>query len=647
MPRLLALLLVLMPGLAHGGEIAAALHDHRWADATALVAQAADPVARKLVLYERLLSPAGGSATEIAAFLADNPSWPNAALLSHRLAEALATEPDSGVARDLCVRHPPHETPALLRCADAQAEADNLAAAGIAAGEAWVAGITDPAQEQAFLLQWGGALTPAQQWRRFDRLAWSDSGAPGGPAARQIARLPPSQRARATARLALRRDDPAGRILADAIPDGPATDPALMLELARYLRRAGLDADAQALWLTDGAAAERAAPVARRPAFWAERDLLARHRLRDGDPSGAYALVNAPSGLAPAQAVDAEFLAGFIALRRLNDPAAAAQHFQTLASLGHAALTQARAAYWLGRTAAARGDASRAHTAYLEAAAWPTTFYGQLAARALGDSDAALATRIRALHDPTWTPAEALDVLGSEDARAAALLTVWGAPRKARAFLLRLDDLAVDAAGHALAAKLAIDLGMVDLAVTDARRAGRDGIILADSGWPVVATPPPDGVEPALTLALIRQESNFNTEALSATGARGLMQLMPATALAVAHLLGSGGLSPAALTTDPAYNMRLGTTYLAALLDQFGGAVPLAVAAYNAGPNRVGEWLAANGNPVSSSITMLDWIELIPFAETRNYVQRVIENVVVYRARAGVVLPHPLARWLG
>ncbi len=654
MRRTLTCLLLLTPGLApaigHAAEMAAALHDHRWADAAALVAGAADPVAGKLVLYERLLTPGGGSAAEIAAFLASNPGWPNAALLARRLSEALATEPDSAVVRDVCSRDPTLLPPALLRCADAQAQAGNLPAAAAFAANAWVAGITDPAQERLFLLQWGAGLSDGDQWRRFDRLAWSDSPAPNGPAARQIGRLAPAQRALATARLALRRDDPAGRVLAAALPDGLAADPALMLELARSLRRAGQDADAQALWLSSGAAAERAAPAARRPAYWAERDLLARHRLRDGDPAGAYRLVEDSSDLAPEQATDAEFLAGFIALRRLNDPEAASRHFTALADLGHAALTQSRAAYWLGRTAAARGDAAAAHAAYVSAAAWPTTFYGQLAARALGEDDAALAARIRALHDPAWTPAQALDFLGSENARAAALLTAWGEPRQARAFLMRLDDLADGAPDHALAADFSTDLGMVDLAVAMARRAGRDGVILAEAGWPVAATPPAGTVEPALTLGLIRQESNFNTEAVSPTGARGLMQLMPKTAQGVARSLGGGAVSPAALVSDPAFNMRLGTTYLAGLLNQFGGAMPLAIAAYNAGPNRVTEWLGSNGNPeddAPGSVAMLDWIELIPFSETRNYVQRVIENVVVYRARTGSVLPHPLARWLG
>ena len=170
--------------------------------------------------------------------------------------------------------------------------------------------------------------------------------------------------------------------------------------------------------------------------------------------------------------------------------------------------------------------------------------------------------------------------------------------------------------------------------------------MLPESGWPLAATPPAGPVEPALALGLIRQESNFDTEAASPVGARGLMHLMPATAQAVAKKLGEPA-SLVALSTDPAYNMRLGTNYLAGLLEQFGGSVPYAVAGYNAGPSRVSEWLASNGNPGNGSVDMIDWIELIPFGETRNYVQRVIENLVIYRARTGSTLPHPLAHWLG
>ena len=632
---------------ARADEIGAALHDSRWADADALAAASPDPVARKLVQYARLLTPGAGHPAEIAAFMAGNPQWPNQGVLSRRLSEAMAAEPDDRAVLDICMHQPVREIPSLLRCATADANAGHAPDAAEVARQAWVGGITDGSAELAFIRQWGKAISPADQWRRFDRLAWTDNGAVGSPAFRQIARLDPAQRPAAEARLALKRDDASARALVVALPGGATVDPALMLELAKWLRRAGQDDDAQKLWLAMGADAERAAPPERRAAFWDERNLLARRRLRTGDNAGAYALVDGAAGFAPEQAIDAEFLAGFIALRRLNDTDAASRHFRALAASSHAAITQGRAYYWLGRTADARGDAAGAKQAYAAAAAWPTTFYGQLAARALGEDDAALGARIRAARDPGWTPSRALDFAGSENARAAALLVAWGEPRRARAFVLRLDELAADGTDRTLAARLAAGFGLPDLAVSIARRAGRDGVMLTEAGWPLAVAPPSGPVEPALALGLIRQESNFNTEALSPVGARGLMQLMPATAQAVAHRLGDAAVNLGALSTDPSYNMRLGTAYLGGLLDQFGGAMPYAVAGYNAGPGRVADWLAANGDPAAGGIDMVDWIELIPFNETRNYVQRVVENVVVYRALAGTILPHPLARWHG
>ena len=629
-------------------DIASAIRDNRWAEADAAASVLPDPVARKLVLFYRLLSPGGGHPAEIAAFMADNPDWPSQAALSHRLQEAIAAEGDDGAVLAICTRQGVHEIPSLLRCADADTRAGQAPAAAETARRAWVTGITDPGAEAAFIRDWGRTLSFADQWRRFDHLAWTDSGAVGAAAWRQVARLDPLQRPAAEARLALKRDDPSARALVAALPPGAQLDPALVLDLARWLRRANQDEEAQKLWLAFGLAAERAAPPDRLSAFWDERNLLARRRLRAGDAAGAYGVVTqsqAIQGQAGGEAAgDAAFLAGFIALRRLGDLDAAERHFSALAGLSKAAITQGRAQYWLGRTAMARHDDAAAHDAFARAAAWPTTYYGQLAARLLGDDDAKLGERIRAARDPDWDPAHALAFAGREGARAAGLLFVWGEPRRARSFILRLDDLAATGADRALAARLASAYGLPEVAVAIARRAGRDGWMLADSGWPAPVEPP-GAVEPALALGLIRQESNFDSGAASPAGARGLMQLMPATAQAVARRIGEPAAAAALL--DPAANMRLGTAYVAGLLDQFGGVMPYAVAGYNAGPGRVAEWLSANGDPAGGGLDMIDWIELIPFGETRNYVQRVIENVVIYRAHAGVVLPPPLARFLG
>jgi soluble lytic murein transglycosylase len=206
-----------------------------------------------------------------------------------------------------------------------------------------------------------------------------------------------------------------------------------------------------------------------------------------------------------------------------------------------------------------------------------------------------------------------------------------------------MDELAHAPAARVAIANYAAALGLPDVTVTVVRRLGRDGEMPPLLGWPVAVDPPPPP-EPAVSLAIMRQESNFDNGAISPSGARGLMQLMPATARLVAHRLGE----PAAielLTTDPGHNMRVGTAYLQEMLNQFGGYVPLAAAAYNAGPNRVNQWLAENGDPRAGNVSMIDWIEMIPFNETRNYVQRVMENVVVYQARMYGTLPPTMAQW--
>ena len=631
--RALAILLVVWsvaPARAQG--VLAAIRADDWVRAEALVAADPDPLAGKLVRYYRLLAPGGARAAELAAFMLDSPDWPQQALLSRRLQEALAADKDDRAVLELCRTRPPTAVPSLLRCAEADERAGVPAEAP--ARRAWVAGVTDAPAEAAFLRRWGGLLTADDQWRRFERLAWTDS-APNGPAARQVARLAPGPRAAAEARLALRRDQPTAPALVAGLPEALRTEPTTVLELARWYRRAGQDRDAAQVWTTVGEAAEAGVAADRRRAFWDERNLLARRLLRFNEPVLAYQVAALPAAGGEA-AMDAEFLAGWLALRRVGRPADALAHFKRLAALSPAAITQARAHYWLGRTRAALGEEAAAE--YREAARWGTTYYGQLAARALGEAPVLRAA------DPDWSGDQALAFLAQEPARAAVMLAAWGDARRAKPFLQRLDETAEGPVERAMAARLALELGLPEQSVAIARRAGSSGVMLPEAGWPAIAVPA-GGVEPAVVLGLIRQESSFDVQAQSPVGARGLMQLMPATAAGVARKLGLVPNVPA-LTSDADYNVRLGSVYLADLLARFDRMLPLALAGYNAGPSRVVDWLAANPTAPSDvgdgADDMIDWIEQIPFTETRNYVQRVIENIVMYRAQLGAVAPHPV-----
>jgi len=611
----------------------AAIREDRWADAQSAAATYADPVAEKLVRYFRMLAAGAATAPEIADFMRDSPDWPSQALLERRRQEAIATEPDQAIVLTQCAVAPPALPKTMLRCAEALAIAGRTPEATALARRAWIDAVSDQGTEVAMRDRWNGLASSDDQWARFQRLAWSDATA----AQRQVARLDPARKPVATARLALQRNDPAADALYNALPDAVrGADPGLLYDRARYLRRADRAAEALAVWQQAGET-----PPDRASAFWSERNVLARKLLQTNDAAGAYALVAAHGQPEGEARTDAEFLAGFIALRRLNDPGKARAHFATLAQSSNAAITQGRAHYWLGRAiAAAGGDPA---PEYKLAAAWPTTFYGQLAAVALGDDAAKLAARIDAVRDPGWSPDAVFAFTSHEVMRAAAWLVAWGDARRARPFLLRMDELAPVPAERALLAAFAARVGLPDIAVFVARRIGRDGGMLPQAGWPMPYHPP-GPLDAAVAFGIMRQESSFDVGAVSSSGARGLMQLMPATATAVAKRLSVPPAIPS-LTVDAAHNMRLGTRYLQEMLDQFGGSLPLAAAAYNAGPHRVTQWLTEIGDPRTSAVDMIDWIEMIPFNETRNYVQRVLENVVIYRARLHNPAQTLLAQW--
>jgi len=614
--RLTLLLLLLTAPAAAQTPILLALRANNWSLAQTLAAGEPDSLAPKLVTFIRLLNPGQATATELATFLSENPTWPDRPTLERRYGEALTEDSDTPEALTLCRAHPPQFPPALARCADALALAHDTQAAEHAARTAWTTGLDTPELESAFLARWVALLTPTDQKSRFDLLARTNPAA----ATRQLARLPPSIRAVATALLALRHDDPAALQTMAAIPADLRTDPPLLLAEARFLRRTHATEAALALWRTTLPAAEAATPAPARAPFWTERDALARALLQQNNAAAALTLAEDPF-LPPDQATDSTFLAGWIAVQKLHNPQLAQAKFQSLAALSHAAITQSRALYWRARATQAP---VAAHTLYLQAAAWPLTYYGQLAARAAGLSDQALHAAIRARHDPAPTAAEQTIFARLESVRAATILAAWQDNRRAADFLTPLIQPPATLTTRTLTAQLALRLALPDIAVQAARLAGRDGSVLPDTGWPTPVTPPPNPA-PSLTLAIIRQESSFDPAIISPAGAHGLMQLLPATATQLGRTLHL----PAAPLSDPDLNMRLGTAYLAQLLTQFAPCQPCAIAAYNAGPHRVQDWLAVNPNTQDT----VDWIEQIPFAETRNYVQRVMENIVDYDAK--------------
>jgi soluble lytic murein transglycosylase len=616
-----------------GRQALAAAQAGRFLEAETL-AQNADAMARKLVAWQRVQARGSGAAgAEIAAWLAANPDWPLPETIGRRAEEALAAGSEDAVVLAHFARTPPRTVEGARRYADALANAGRGAEAAPMLRSVWRSGLPgDGFAETSFVERHGRALTADDHGQRFDRLMWENQVAA---AARVLPYLDGQRRAAADARLALRgeRDD-----------GGGIRDIGGAYERARLLRRRDRDAEAVAVWNAAEPLQRSLAPAAQR-AIWAERQILARRLLRLSDAAGAYRLAANAGQADPGEPrQEAEFLAGFIALRRLNDPAAAQRHFARVAEDSVSVITRARSGYWEGLALAAMGRDAEARARWEAAAAFPVAFYGQLASRALGETPQQLSARINATALPEPPAGIARNFGARELSRAAVTLADLGQSDRARMFLLRMEDLSPDATDRWLIARLAVLMGRPDHAVWVARRAGADGVILLQDGWPTPYRAPADGAEPALVHAITRQESNFELTAVSSANARGPMQLLPATAAGVARRLGIPH-NVGMLTTDSAHNLRLGSTYIQERMARFDNAMPLAAAAYNAGSGRVDEWLLTYGDPrQQGGPDIRDWIEQIPFGETRNYVQRVIENVVVYRARnpATAGLAHPL-----
>ncbi len=480
------------------------------------------------------------------------------------------------------------------------------------------------------LARFGAVLTLADHARRADILLYGAQ----GPAARDmLGLLSPDDQAAANARIALRANARNAETLYAALAPSQQLSPGLAFERASFLRKR--DRFDEAISLVRYFPQPPTEDAAGR--IWIERRSLIAQALRSGNSQAAYTLA-ANTGIATgADGAEAEFYAGWLALTRLRDPARAEAHFAALAGIGQSPITRSRALYWQGRAAQAAGDAVAAAGFFGDGARYQTTFYGQLAAERAGQ------TTINLVSDPVITPAHRAVFDTYEIVRAARLLNAAGATDAFKAFILAADDVLPTVEDQALLVDLALSVGDQDLAMRAARTAAQRGFMLPHRGYPVM-TPPSvqTSAEPAFVLSIARQESNFDPSARSGVGARGMMQLMPATARLTARKMGEP-YSEGRLT-DATYNMRLGSTYLGDMIDTFSGSYLMAAAAYNAGPGRPATWTSFCGDPRSGASDPLDFIECIPFSETRNYVMRTLETTLVYRARLnGGVTPLTLS----
>jgi len=619
------------PDVATLASALALLDQGRSGEARAMAKDADDPLVGELVLFFDLTRKGMPvSYPEVAGFLTRHPDWPQQAALSLK---AEATFPPGLPPKQVAAwfaAHPPQTGQGAYFYVDALAALGRGDEARQQAVRLWRTLPLADAQEGLFLGHYGQWLKTEDHVARLTMLL--DAGLTGA-AEKHAPRAGSGYPELAAARIALQEKKKKATATLDAVPAALQGDPGLLVDLARYYDKTDQKGDLDQLLLDLGAG-----NAGRPKDLWSLRLKEARRLLKAGSAKTAYAIARDHGMSDGLGFVELEWLAGYIALRKTKNPAAALEHFATYYEGSSTSISKGKAAYWAALAAEALKQDEVARKWLVNAAQHDTAFYGQLGAARLG-----LLPGENLPPMPPRDDAGYKALLKTELARAVRALA--GAGDRKRAFqifdfMLKSQD---GLAHYQAMGRLAEDLGRWDLMVDVGKTARGKGIILTDYLFPIPAL---DGIahpETALVLALIRQESEFDQAAVSHAGALGLMQLMPKTAKGVAKKLGVP-FDEAALTTDPDYNVQLGTTYLAGLLDDFDGSYILSLAGYNAGPNRASQWIELNGDPRRKSIDVVEWIEAIPFEETRTYVMRVTEGVVVYRHLLGQT---QVAEWNG
>jgi soluble lytic murein transglycosylase len=593
---------------------------------------APSPVAADIERWSTLRQSDSLPFSAYATFLGGHRGWPGEAAMRRAAEQRVALEPISpGEVLRFFSSFPPltpagHAYQALALQSTGRSEE-----ARAAARRAWTAGVLPLEVEQRLLAAFGGSFTPDDHDRRMEVLLGNGD---SQSAARTLIWAPAAKRPLFEARLALQTRAP------DAYDRVAALDPAMR-------RDGGLLID-QAIWLRNGSqsAAARELLAARgrfdrpvvNPARYLDTALtLARGAANDRQWSTAYGIASKLDDLYPAGTdvsdrpyderddyTSLAWLGGSAALFRLGRPGDAARMFELYARAARSPQTRAKGFFWAARAAGAAGNPGQASAWLEQAAANPDQFYGQLALERLGRS--ALPPPVPPAADPAERAAfaqrplaEAVRYLGSIGRRGDQTLFV-----RALAVQLASDR------ERAVAGEFGRAIGRLDLGVWAAREARTGGgSFYARPAFPEVPIPPAYARNWAFAHGIIRQESSFERSAVSNAGARGLMQLMPGTARQAAGRVGVP-YELGRLTEDPGYNVLLGSHHLSELMDEWGGNAVLVAAAYNAGSGNVRRWIASNGDPRMPGVDVVRWIEEIPFAETRNYVQRVLENAVVY-----------------
>lgn len=610
------------PMTAHAQSTAQEMSDKDLQKTISLLSQRQDPLVRKLLVWlyateSKLPMPA----PDLISFAHNNPTWPR----QHVLRDKIEANMDGTVSNaDILLwfkSNPPRTYKGIKTYISALAARGQHEQARAALIQFWPAARLQRKEVQSMVGMYDRYFTAHDHAQRIDRLIWDGRYADVDV---MLSFAGPVARSTGAARLALAQGDKNASTLVSALAPALQNSEGVAFERMRWRRKRGMDTGALEML------ALRPKNTAQGEAWWGELNILARRAIESGEYKTAYNIISRHGLSAGSGYAQAEWLLGWLSLRFMKDPAKAYGHFSGLHDKVQAAISKSRAAYWSARAASAMNNKQLADEWHKKSALYISTYYGQMSHTALFGP-----AKPGTLRDPTVLPDKLQSFEKDERVRVVKLLHRAELTDFIDTFLARLLADAQSEADYLLIAKLARETGRFYYAV----QANKDiqqklGRFLPVEGYPSLPSLPLATPEKSFVHAIIHRESMFNTNAQSPVGARGLMQLMPGTARDVSRKVGQT-YAIEKLTRDPRYNITLGSTYLHDMTQRFGGFYPMAMAAYNAGPGRVDQWIKTFGDPRKGEIDVVDWVELIPIYETRNYIQRVTESYNMYRLRFG------------
>ncbi len=582
-----------------------------WNEAIAHAEAAKSDVLVKYFVWEYLKDPdSDATFKDISGFINQNPDWPDQSILIKRAEATLLSEmPPDDVLNKWYIEHPPKTNLGRKRNVKDKDELRELIR------ESWVADDYTKSSEAKMLSHYRDILRASDHARRIERLLWDNR---VEDAKRILSLAPVGMKHLFTARISLMRSSSTATRDVSNVPAAQRHDPGLLYERMRWRARKGDKEGVVELLLQ----APEKIPYPEK--WWGYRERATREALGANEVKRAERLLARHGQIeGTVQFKEAQWLLGWVELEFRNKPKLAYDIFEVLYDTMETPGSKARAAYWAGRAAGKSGqDATRW---YKHAAKHPTTFYGQLALAELEDNP-----RLAINSDDTAaTSAQKKAFYASELVKLVQVLSRAKQTNLAGKFIYYLVENASSPHEAVLASELGQGINRIDIGVRASKKALRGGVVALESGYPVIKITETAGLDKSYLLALMRQESEFYAEAVSSSNAMGLMQLLPSTAREVAKKIGVSFSRDRLF--EPAYNITLGSNYLAQMVARFGGSYVLATASYNAGPGRVRQWLNAFGAPGKTLHDVVNWIEVIPINETRNYVQHVMGNMQVYR----------------